>query len=113
MSIIREIELSASFCQTKKLKKLLSFGADIIVAHHPHTVQGYEKINNKMIFYSLGNFIFDTDFQRAQKGTDKGIVLKIEFTKDEFSNTKKVKDLLEYLTRGEELIRPYYKKVNS
>lgn len=69
----------------KKLKKLLSFGADIIVAHHPHTVQGYEKINNKMIFYSLGNFIFDTDFQRAQKGTDKGIVLKIEFTKDNYT----------------------------
>lgn len=41
------------------------------------------------------------------------IPLKIEFTKDEFSNTKKVKDLLEYLTRGDKLIRPYYKKVNS
>lgn len=41
------------------------------------------------------------------------IPLKIEFTKDEFSNTKKVKDLLEYLTRGDKLIRPYYKKVSS
>ena len=41
------------------------------------------------------------------------IPFKIEFTKDEFSNTKKVKDLLEYLTRGDKLIRPYYKKVNS
>ena len=69
----------------KKLKKFLSWGVDIIVAHHPHTVQGYEKINNKMIFYSLGNFIFDTDFQRAQKGTDKGIVLKVEFTKDNYT----------------------------
>lgn len=38
------------------------------------------------------------------------IPFKIEFTKDEFSNTKKVKDLLEYLTRGDKLIRPYYKK---
>ena len=41
------------------------------------------------------------------------IPFKIEFTKDEFSNTKKVKDLLESLTRGDKLIRPYYKKVNS
>lgn len=41
------------------------------------------------------------------------IPFKIEFTKDEFSNTKKVKDLLEYLTRGDKLIRPYYKKVSS
>ena len=69
----------------KKIKKFLTYGADIIVAHHPHTVQGYEKIKNKTIFYSLGNFIFDTDFQRAQSGTDEGILLKIEFSKDNYS----------------------------
>lgn len=69
----------------KKLKKMLSWGADIVVAHHPHTVQGYEKFGKKMIFYSLGNFIFDTDFQRAQKGTDRGICIKIEFTKDNYT----------------------------
>lgn len=27
--------------------------------HHPHVVQGYEKINSSHIFYSLGNFCFD------------------------------------------------------
>lgn len=69
----------------RKLKKLLNYGVDIIVAHHPHTVQGYEKIGQKMIFYSLGNFIFDTDFQRAQKGTDNGILLKINFKKDSYT----------------------------
>jgi len=69
----------------RKYKKILSWGADIIVAHHPHTVQGYEKIKNKMIFYSLGNFIFDTEFQRAQKGTDEGILLKIKFGKDKYT----------------------------
>lgn len=69
----------------RAMKRFLSFGVDIIVSHHPHTVQGYERIGNKMIFYSLGNFIFDTDFQRAQEGTDKGIVLKIEFTKDDYT----------------------------
>lgn len=69
----------------RKLKRFLTWGVDIVVAHHPHTVQGYEKVNNKMIFYSLGNFIFDTDFQRVQKGTDKGIALKIEFTKEDYT----------------------------
>ena len=69
----------------KKIKKFLKYGADIIVVHHPHTVQGYEKIKNKTIFYSLGNFIFDTDFQRAQSGTDEGMLLKIEFSKDNYS----------------------------
>jgi len=38
-----------------------------------------------MIFYSLGNFIFDTDFQRAQKGTDEGMLIKLEFDKDSYT----------------------------
>ena len=31
----------------------------ILYGHHPHVVQGMEKINNSLISYSLGNFIFD------------------------------------------------------
>ncbi|MFA5383508.1 MAG: CapA family protein [Eubacteriales bacterium] len=33
-------------------------GADLIVGHHPHVLQGIEKYNNGIIAYSLGNFIF-------------------------------------------------------
>lgn len=69
-------------------KKFLKWGADIVVAHHPHTVQGYEKVGNKIIFYSLGNFIFDTDFQRAQEGTDEGVLISIDFNKDSYSFDK-------------------------
>lgn len=70
---------------TRKLyKKFLKWGVDIVVAHHPHTVQGYEKIKNKMIFYSLGNFVFDTNFQRAQYGTDEGMLISLEFTKTDY-----------------------------
>lgn len=69
----------------RKVKKFLNWGVDLIVGHHPHTVQGYEKINDKLVFYSLGNFIFDTDFQRAQEGTDKGVCVSIDFTKDSYS----------------------------
>ncbi len=69
----------------KKIKKFLSWGVDVIVAHHTHTVQGYERINKKLVFYSLGNFIFDTEFQRVQKGTDEGMCLSITFTKDDYS----------------------------
>ena len=72
----------------KKLKKFLKWGADIVVAHHPHTVQGYEKFKKKMIFYSLGNFIFDTNYQRIQKGTQYGELISISFDKEnyEFKN---------------------------
>jgi poly-gamma-glutamate synthesis protein (capsule biosynthesis protein) len=39
-------------------------------------------MGDKLIFYSLGNFIFDTDYQRSQFNTEKGIILKLTFTED-------------------------------
>lgn len=33
-------------------------GADLIIGHHPHVVQGIEKYKDKIICYSLGNFCF-------------------------------------------------------
>ena len=65
--------------------KYLEMGADIVVAHHPHVPMNYETVGDKAIFYSLGNFVFDTDYQRSQYYTEYGIVLKINFTKDSFS----------------------------
>ena len=65
--------------------ELLDLGANIIVGHHPHVVQNYEYIENKLIVYSLGNFIFDTDFQRAFERTDVGVLLGICFEKNDFS----------------------------
>lgn len=40
---------------------------------------------DKVIFYSLGNFIFDTDYQRAQFNTEKGLLVKLNFTEDDYS----------------------------
>lgn len=71
----------------KLLKKYLSWGCDVVVAHHPHVVQGFEYVGKKAIFYSLGNFIFDTDYQRVQEGVDRGMLLRLTFTKDKFSFT--------------------------
>lgn len=41
---------------------LIDAGADIIIGHHPHVVEGMEVYRGKPIFYSLGNFIFDQYF---------------------------------------------------
>ena len=63
--------------------KYLEMGADVIVAHHTHVPENYEITKDgKPIFYSLGNFIFDTDYQRVHQYTDTGIVLKLTFTSD-------------------------------
>ena len=33
-------------------------GADLVIGHHPHVMQGIERYNGKYILYSLGNFCF-------------------------------------------------------
>ncbi len=59
----------------------LELGADVVVGHHPHVPENYELFDNgKAIFYSLGNFIFDTDYQRVHRYTDAGVLLKLIFT---------------------------------
>ncbi len=63
----------------------LEMGADVVVAHHPHVPMNYETVGDKAIFYSLGNFIFDTDYQRAQFNTEYGLFVKLHFTENEWS----------------------------
>lgn len=37
-------------------------GADLVVCHHPHVLQGLEWYRGKLIAWSTGNFLFDQDF---------------------------------------------------
>lgn len=41
-------------------------GADAILGHGPHELRGIEIYNGKPIFYSLGNFVFQTEFVSVQ-----------------------------------------------
>ena len=40
-------------------RQLVEAGADAILGHHPHVLQGIQRINESVIAYSLGNFLFD------------------------------------------------------
>lgn len=42
-------------------KSFVDYGADGVIATHPHSPQGWEFHNNKPIFYSLGNFCFQSN----------------------------------------------------
>lgn len=44
-------------------------GADLVVGHHPHVVQGIEEYNGKFIVYSLGNFMFGGNRNPSDKDT--------------------------------------------
>jgi poly-gamma-glutamate synthesis protein (capsule biosynthesis protein) len=49
-------------------------GADLIIGSHPHVTQGKEEYQGKLIYYSLGNFIFDQYFSPE---TQKGLAVQI------------------------------------
>ncbi len=51
----------------------VDFGADIIVGHHPHVLQGVEIYHDKLIVYSLGNFIFGGN----SRTLDRSAVLRV------------------------------------
>ncbi len=49
-------------------------GADIIIGHHPHVLQNVEKYKGALIFYSLGNLVFD---RQLPKGTGESVIIDI------------------------------------
>ncbi|MFZ2190420.1 MAG: CapA family protein [Candidatus Magasanikiibacteriota bacterium] len=66
--------------QVSEAHKIIDAGADLIIGTHPHVIQPIEKYNSKIIFYSLGNFIFDQYFSpETQQGLNIGVNLKREY----------------------------------
>ena len=62
--------------QVEAGRELIDAGADVIIGHHPHVIQSFEIYNGKLIFYSIGNFIFDQYWSGA---TQEGLGLKLFF----------------------------------
>ncbi len=54
-------------------------GADLVVGHHPHSIQPVEQYKQGVIFYSLGNFVFGSRTVRHRKMGAKmyGILTRI------------------------------------
>lgn len=51
-------------------------GAAVVVGHHPHVIQPEDEYRGGIIFYSLGNFVFD---QYQRQATQHGEVAEIDF----------------------------------
>lgn len=56
-----EYKFSPRAEQRKEAHLLTLAGADAIIGHHPHVTQSIEFVNEKPVFYSLGNFVFDQE----------------------------------------------------
>lgn len=81
-----EYELRADPAQRDAAQAMLNAGADLIIGHHPHIVQGTaldlrglaktsEVSRGRFVAYSLGNFVFD----QQQGETRQGLALRAFF----------------------------------
>ena len=71
-----EYALKSSAAQQSLAHETVKAGADLILGSHPHVVQEIEEYQGRLIFYSLGNFIFDQYFsQETQEGLIVGLKL--------------------------------------
>ncbi|PAV31087.1 hypothetical protein CIL05_00045 [Virgibacillus profundi] len=60
-----------------RFKHFCDLGADAVVGSHPHVPQGYEYYNDSIIFYSLGNFYFDSKKFRMKEDSSYSIILEL------------------------------------
>ena len=92
-----EYETIQNQSQEDFAKMAIDAGADLLIGHHPHVIQPYEKYGDGWIFYSLGNFIFDQDFSTE---TSEGEIAKV-IIKD-----KKIKEVSVIKTKINESLQP-------
>jgi poly-gamma-glutamate capsule biosynthesis protein CapA/YwtB (metallophosphatase superfamily) len=64
--------------QRSLAQQLIDAGADAVIGHHPHVLQGIERYKSGVIAYSLGNFMFGGN---ARSTYDTG-VFEISCSKD-------------------------------
>lgn len=93
-----------SFYPTKEQRRMAKLfveaGADIIMGHHPHTIQPYEKYNNSYILYSLGGLTFgdykrnpESELQALFRKTKRGVIVNYDNKNNmaSFISTKELK----------------------
>jgi poly-gamma-glutamate capsule biosynthesis protein CapA/YwtB (metallophosphatase superfamily) len=54
-------------------RRAIDAGADLVIGHHPHVLQGVERYRRGLILYSLGNFAFGSTSRHA----DTSIIARI------------------------------------
>jgi len=86
--------------QRKIAHELINSGADIIMGHHPHTLQPYERYKGGSIFYSLGGLTFGdyikegkSNLQALFKKTKRSAIVTYDLQREKigFIPTKELK----------------------
>jgi len=58
-------------------EKAVEAGADVVVGNHTHVVQAIQQIDGIDVFYGLGNFVFDQNWDLAHQ---QGVMLQLHFS---------------------------------
>lgn len=91
-----EYDKKVSKYQKQIVNKVISYGADIILASHPHVLQQFEKfksvnanIDTGIVTFSLGNFISN----QRWRFSDGSIIFNFDVTKNIFTDSVYVSDI--------------------
>ncbi len=71
-----EYDSTPLYAQRAWARQWVAAGADVVVGNHSHVVQGIETLDGVLVFYSLGNFVFDQDWSLE---TQQGVMLQLTF----------------------------------
>jgi poly-gamma-glutamate synthesis protein (capsule biosynthesis protein) len=78
-------------------------GADAVIGTHPHVLQGRETYKGALIYYSLGNFVFD---KQIPEGTSDALIVQLTVNKNGIVSINELPVLIENcqprLTEGEQ-----------
>lgn len=86
-----EYNIYPTDAQKKLYRKMIDWGADVVLGGHPHVVEPAEIIekdnNKKLIIYSMGNFISNQTYEMMagvanRKWTERGLLMDITFEKN-------------------------------
>ncbi|MBK5251393.1 MAG: CapA family protein [Peptostreptococcaceae bacterium] len=98
--------------QRRVAHALIDAGADIIIGHHPHVLQGLEIYRGRPILYSLGNYIFDQN----NENNKQGMVAEIEIVRGNLTSLSLhplyVKDKSEPIVPEGEKLREIMDKIS-
>lgn len=73
-----ELEYRPSSSQVRLARTAVDAGADLVLGHHPHVLQGIEFYKGAVIAYSLGNFVFEL----RNPQTKRTIILMAEMSRE-------------------------------
>ncbi|WP_305133124.1 CapA family protein [Thomasclavelia cocleata] len=69
--------------QVENAEALVHSGCDLIIGHGPHTIQKVRKYREKLILYSIGNGVFNSDGEFSKYGAlAYGFLTRLKFESD-------------------------------